>query len=90
LNCASSRTKSSKAARRGGELAQREQQCRAGAARPQEQREMREVAALAEGSDEIGHGASSRDVLQPDALPAPLVGEGAEQRSCEAGEGYEF
>ena len=40
-------------ARRGGKLAQRQQRVGRGAGGPQEQREMREIAALAEDADEV-------------------------------------
>ena len=43
------------AAHAGGKLAQREDEQRGRRRRPQEKREMREIAALGEGADEIGH-----------------------------------
>jgi hypothetical protein len=39
----------------GGELAQREEEERARRGCPQKEREMREIPALGEGADEIGH-----------------------------------
>src|SRR5437868_1420046 len=54
-----------KTARRRAELAQRQRQRRAGRRRPQQQRQMREIAALGKNADQVGHVFCARSTSTP-------------------------